>query len=78
MYLATAGKLIAIIRIINIEKAIVSKAICLKLLQTEKMASHKDAEIIIKSIDQVLGEFATLETVLSTLPPLPDVDPSRS
>lgn len=39
----------------------------------EKMASHQDTPAIVQAIDRVLDEFATLESVLSTMPPIPDM-----
>jgi len=44
-----------------------------KLFKGEKMASHQDTPDILKGIDRVLEEFATLETVLQTLPPISDL-----
>ncbi len=44
-----------------------------KLFKSEKIASHQDTPDILKGIDRVLEEFATLETVLQTLPPIPDL-----
>ncbi len=43
------------------------------LFTTEKLANHADTPIILQNIDRVLGEFATLEMVLRTIPKIPDV-----
>ena len=40
---------------------------------TEKMASHPDTPAILQQIDRVLQEFAALEAVLRTMPPIPKV-----
>ncbi len=48
----------------------------LDLFNTEKLSKHQDAPIIIDAIKQVLAEFETLETVLKTIPPLPDIPES--
>lgn len=42
-----------------------------ELFLQEKVASHQDTPIIVQSIDRVINEFTTLETVLNTLPPIP-------
>ncbi|MGA8163492.1 MAG: hypothetical protein WB791_00515 [Waddliaceae bacterium] len=44
-----------------------------KLFKSEKMASHQDTPAILKRINSVLEEFATLQTVLQTLPPISDL-----
>src|ERR1700733_3359305 len=38
-----------------------------------KVASHQDQPDIVKTIDRVLDEFATLQTVLSTMPPISEI-----
>lgn len=43
----------------------------LLLMQNEKLAAHPDTPVIIASIRQALDEFATLEQVLRTMPPIP-------
>lgn len=48
-----------------------------KLFQTEKLAAHQDTPVITNQIDQVLNEFTALETVLNTLPPIPDMEKER-
>lgn len=45
------------------------------LFQTEKMATHRDAPVIIQHINNVLDEFSVLEQVLQTLPPIPGMEP---
>jgi len=41
--------------------------------QTEKMRQHRETPRILEHIDQVLEEFAVLEQVMQTIPPIPDV-----
>jgi len=41
-----------------------------ELFQSEKMANHQDTPSIISNIDLVLDEFTTLETVMTTMPPV--------
>lgn len=41
--------------------------------ETEKMASHRDTPAILQNIDRVLGEFAALEQIMRTIPPIPDL-----
>ncbi len=48
-----------------------------KLFSQEKIASHQDTPIIIQSIDRVIDEFATLETVMNTLPPIPKMEKEK-
>jgi hypothetical protein len=38
-----------------------------------KIATHQDQPVILQTIDQVLDEFATLQTVLSTMPPISEI-----
>jgi hypothetical protein len=42
------------------------------IFQHERYATHPDTPAILKEIDRVLGDFANLELVLRTLPPIPD------
>lgn len=43
------------------------------LFETEKMAKHRDIPVIIQNIDRVLGEFAALEQIMRTIPPIPNL-----
>lgn len=43
------------------------------LFNNEKVSSHQDTPVIIQNIDRVLAEFETLETVLKTMPPIPNI-----
>lgn len=46
----------------------------LKAVFTEgKIASHQDQPVIVQTLDRVLDEFATLQTVLSTMPPISEI-----
>jgi len=45
-----------------------------KIVTSEKVASHQDIPIILQDIDRVIGEYATLEQVMKTLPPIPEVE----
>ena len=38
-----------------------------------KIAAHQDQPVIMQNIDQVIDEFATLQTVLSTIPPISEI-----
>lgn len=40
------------------------------LFQNEKVANHQDTPIIVTDINRVLGEFAELEMIMRTIPPL--------
>lgn len=42
-----------------------------ELFANPKVADHRDTPLIIQNIDRVLNEFATLEIVLKTMPPIP-------
>lgn len=46
------------------------------IFQHERYASHPDTPAILREIDRVLADFANLELVLRTLPPIPEVTPS--
>lgn len=48
-----------------------------ELFQTEKLANHQDTPSIVSNIDIVLDEFTTLETVMSTMPPVPQMVKER-
>lgn len=47
-----------------------------ELLNNPRIASHQDLPIIQQNLDRVLGEFAALEAVLKTIPPIPQVPES--
>lgn len=49
-----------------------------QLFQDEKVIEHQDRIIILHEIDQILSEFTTLQTVLSTLPPLPKIEEEKN
>lgn len=42
-----------------------------ELFLGEKASTHQDTPAIIENIDRVLGEFAALEAVMRTIPPIP-------
>lgn len=44
------------------------------LFSSEKMAQHQDSSVILTDIGRVLNEFATLELVMKTMPPIPQVE----
>lgn len=44
------------------------------LFSSEKMAQHQDSSVILLDIGRVLNEFATLELVMKTMPPIPQVE----
>lgn len=48
-----------------------------ELFQSEKLANHQDSVSIVHNIDVVLNEFNTLETVMSTMPPVPQIVKER-
>ena len=48
-----------------------------ELFQSGKLANHQDTASIISNIDIVLNEFTTLETVMSTMPPVPQMVKER-
>lgn len=43
------------------------------LFQTEKMAKHPDAPVILKEIERVIEEFTVLEQVMRSIPPIPEL-----
>ena len=43
------------------------------MFQTEKMISHRDTPAIVAEIDKVIEEYAVLEQVLQTMPPIPEM-----
>lgn len=45
------------------------------LMKSDKMINQQDAPVILAEIDRVIAEYETLETVMKTLPPLPDINP---
>lgn len=47
------------------------------LMQNEKYASHADISAILSDINRVLGEFAVLEQVMKTIPPIPKTEEPR-
>jgi hypothetical protein len=49
-----------------------------ELFNTEKLAKHQDAPVIVADIDRVLGEFDALELVMKTIPPIPSFDNESS
>lgn len=59
---------------INIQILIEPLTALLNIIQNEKYASHPDTPTIIAEINRVLGEFATLEQVLRTMPPIPKME----
>lgn len=42
------------------------------IFQSERYAAHSDAPVIITELERVLGDFANLEIVLRTIPPIPE------
>lgn len=42
------------------------------LFETEKMKGHRDTPIIIASIDQVIAEFQALQSIMQTIPSIPE------
>lgn len=44
-----------------------------ELFKNPKVAEHQDTPVIISNIDRVLGEYASLELVMRTIPPIPEV-----
>ena len=60
-------------------KVLVQPLVDLKaMFQTEKMSHYQDTPTIIQQINNVLDEFAVLEQVLQTLPPMPGMEPPES
>lgn len=45
------------------------------IFQHERFTTHPDTPAILKELDRILGDFANLELVLRTIPPIPDVIP---
>lgn len=45
-----------------------------ELFAAPKVANHRDTPLIIQNIDRALGEFATLEQILKTIPPIPKME----
>ncbi|MGK5594284.1 MAG: hypothetical protein ACSNEK_02875 [Parachlamydiaceae bacterium] len=48
------------------------------LFSYEKMAKHQDTPIILQNIDRVIDEFKTLQSVIMTMPPMPNLAPDES
>ncbi len=48
-----------------------------ELFQMEKMINHQDTEVIVRNINVVIDEFNALESVMSTLPPIPEMVKER-
>lgn len=48
-----------------------------ELFQQGNLTSHQDTPIIMANIDQVINEFNTLETVLNTMPPIPEMEKEK-
>lgn len=48
-----------------------------ELFEQETLASHQDTPIIQKDLDRILAEYQILETVMRTMPPMPDVIHSK-
>lgn len=44
-----------------------------ELFKNPKVASHQDTAVIIQNIDRVLGEYDSLELVMKTIPPIPQI-----
>lgn len=44
-----------------------------ELFNNPKVANHQDTPIIIQNIDRVLGEYDSLELVMRTIPPIPEM-----
>jgi hypothetical protein len=60
-------------------KVLVQPLIDLKqMFQTEKASAHRDTPLIVDEIDRVLGEFAMLEQVMQTIPPLSEMTSSEN
>jgi hypothetical protein len=49
----------------------------MELFKSEKIADHQDTPSILNNIELVLNEFSTLETVMSTLPPISELTKER-
>ena len=45
--------------------------------QNPRVSSHQDTPLIIQQINQVINEFNTLETVMSTMPPIPEMEKEK-
>lgn len=48
-----------------------------ELFQKSAIASHQDTSTIMANIDQVINQFNTLETVLNTMPPIPEMEKEK-
>lgn len=48
-----------------------------ELFTNKQMESHQDTPIIVQNIDRVIHEFETLQTVLMTMPPMPNIVPEE-
>jgi hypothetical protein len=44
-----------------------------ELFKSEKVVNHQDTPAIVENIDRILGDFAALEAVMRTIPPIPKV-----
>lgn len=43
------------------------------LFQSDKMANHQDTSVILADLDRIITEFQTLDRVLKTMPPMPNI-----
>jgi len=48
-----------------------------QLFQSETLSNHQDSPSVVATIDAVLNEFATLESVMNAMPPVPEIVKER-
>ncbi len=44
-----------------------------ELFKNPKVVNHQDTPAIVQNLDRVLGEYASLELVMKTIPPIPEI-----
>lgn len=44
------------------------------LFKNEKASTHQDTPVILENIDRIIGDFAALEAVMRTIPPIPTTE----
>lgn len=48
-----------------------------ELFNNKVMEAHQDTPVIVQNIDRVISEFETLQAVLMTMPPMPNILPEE-
>lgn len=49
-----------------------------ELFKNPKVANHQDTPAILQNIDRVLGEYDSLELVMKTIPPIPEIPEEKN